>query len=68
MKHFYKIAFILFLILLFDRNASAKIIKVPNDSPTINKAIKQARSGDIIKVCQGTYFEHLEMKKGIVLL
>ena len=66
MKHSYRTTFIIFLLLVFAQNALAKIIKVPNDSPTITNAIQQAQSGDIIKVCQGTYFEHLKMKKAYI--
>ncbi|MGA1867496.1 MAG: right-handed parallel beta-helix repeat-containing protein [bacterium] len=68
MKRLYNSALILFLMLVVAQHATAKIIKVPDEFASINEAIAQAVSGDTIRVSQGTYFEHLEMKKGIVLL
>ncbi|MGA1868474.1 MAG: right-handed parallel beta-helix repeat-containing protein [bacterium] len=59
---------IVMLIIFFCQNATAKIIRVSFDFPSIEKAIQHAQEGDIIRVCEGTYFEHVVMKEKISLV
>lgn len=47
--------------------AQATTYKVPNDFTTIQAAINQASSGDMIWVAQGTYKENLVLKPGLRL-
>jgi len=58
---------LLFCIVLLGREAQAAILKVPVQHATINKALSVAVAGDTVKVSQGTYFEHITLKKGVVL-
>lgn len=48
--------------------ASASIIRVPNDFPTIQEAINAAENGSTILVDSGVYYEHLTMNKTLTLL
>ncbi|RUM92222.1 MAG: hypothetical protein DSZ23_00870, partial [Thermodesulfatator sp.] len=41
--------------------------KVPDQYPTIQKAIDAASPGDRVLVAAGTYFEHINLKKGVTL-
>jgi pectin methylesterase-like acyl-CoA thioesterase len=41
----------------------SKVIRVPDDYPTIQAAIDAASSGYNINVSSGTYFEHLIIDK-----
>jgi hypothetical protein len=47
--------------------ASAAIIKVPADRPTIQAAIDSASAGDVVWVLQGTYKENLTLKPRVRL-
>ncbi|MGA1824109.1 MAG: right-handed parallel beta-helix repeat-containing protein [bacterium] len=58
---------IVICILFSYQPATAKIIRVSIDFPTIEEAMQHARRGDIIRVCEGTYFEHVVMREKIVL-
>jgi parallel beta-helix repeat protein len=46
----------------------SKVIRVPDDYPTIQAAIDAASSGYIINVSSGTYFEHLVIDKPLKLI
>ena len=46
----------------------SKVIRVPEDYPTIQAAIDAASSGYIITVSSGTYFEHLVIDKPLKLI
>ncbi len=41
--------------------------RVPTQFSTIQKAIDRSRPGDRIQVAQGTYVEHIKLRKGIVI-
>ena len=47
--------------------AVAATIRVPKDYSTIQKAADAAKSGDKIRVSEGTYFENITMKEGVTL-
>jgi len=47
--------------------AQSKLIKVPQDQPTIQAAIDSAANGDTVLVAEGTYLENLIIKKKIIL-
>ena len=47
---------------------SSKVIRVPDDYPTIQAAIDAASSGYNITVSSGTYFEHLVIDKPLKLI
>lgn len=47
--------------------AQARVIYVPKDYTTIEDAIKASEKGDKIKVAQGTYYENIAMKEGVIL-
>jgi parallel beta-helix repeat protein len=53
---------------IHNRNSRSLVISVPNDYPTIQKAINNAAPGDIIKVASGTYNEHIFIDKSISLI
>jgi len=48
--------------------ASPKVIRVPQNHPTIQNAINAANDGDIIQVDAGTYHEHLVVNKALSLI
>lgn len=57
------------LTLPLANEAAARVRHVPDEEPTIQAALEAARSGDMILVAPGTYFEHdLVMKDGVALI
>lgn len=48
-------------------SATAKIIFVPDDYPTINAAVQGAQNNDTIRVAEGKYFERITLRPGIIL-
>ena len=56
--------FVLFLlvILLLDSPATAQIINIPADQPSIQAGINVARYGDTVLVAEGTYFENISFR------
>jgi hypothetical protein len=47
--------------------ASARVLHVPEDYPTIQAGINAAASGDIVMVAAGECFEHITLKAGGVV-
>ena len=47
---------------------SSSMVYVPEDFPTIQKAINAAYAGDIISVAPGTYYENIVLNKSISLI
>jgi len=60
MKTFARAAMFSLLLCLLAAPASAIIIRVPADQPTIQQAINVANNGDLILVSPGTYSEHID--------
>jgi nitrous oxidase accessory protein len=57
---------LLLLLLLFALTADAKTLTVgPDDS--LQTAIFMARTGDVVLVSEGTYYEHIRVDKSIIL-
>ncbi len=48
--------------------ASATIINVPGDYPTIQQGINAAGPGDTVLVALGTYYENVQMAEGVNLI
>ncbi len=46
---------------------AAAHLRVPSAYPTIQKALDAASAGDTVQVAAGTYFEHITLKKGVIL-
>ena len=68
MRNFIAIPSILALTLAVSANGAwGAVYKVPGDFATIGEAIAKSRSGDTVIVAPGTYYEHLELKPGVVL-
>jgi parallel beta-helix repeat protein len=55
-------------ILLPDFWYRLRVIRVKEDSPTVQEAINKARDGDTIRVSVGTYYEHLIVNKTVSLV
>ena len=49
-------------------SANNNILHVPTDYPTIQQAINEAKSGDIIFVHKGTYYENIVINKSVALI
>ncbi len=65
------IMFIILVISIFAFNINltkADTIVVPDNYPTIQEAINQANPGDLIFVKSGTYYEHIEINKTLMLV
>jgi len=61
-----RIMCVLLLLLLFALSADAKTLTVgPDDS--LQAAIFMARTGDVVLVSEGTYYEHIRVDKSIIL-
>jgi hypothetical protein len=57
-----KFELFLLVILLLDSPATAQIINIPTDQPSIQAGINVARYGDTVLVAEGTYFENISFK------
>jgi parallel beta-helix repeat protein len=62
---------IIFSILVFSLReacfAQAETRKVPKDFPTIQEAVNKSEPEDIVIVAPGTYYEHLQLKPGVIV-
>lgn len=47
--------------------AVARTFNVPGDYEGIQEALNAAKRGDTVRVSEGTYFENVELKEGVVL-
>ncbi|MDY6951682.1 MAG: right-handed parallel beta-helix repeat-containing protein, partial [Thermodesulfobacteriota bacterium] len=47
--------------------ALAQKIDVPKDHTTVQSAIDAAQEGDTVRVCQGTYYENITLKQGVIV-
>jgi hypothetical protein len=52
---------------VFMTPAPAAVFRVPEDSPSIQKALSTARAGDTVLVAPGIYYESLTMQPGVHL-
>ena len=48
--------------------ASSSMIRVPDDYQTIQEAVDTASPGDMVFVSAGTYYEHVRVSKGVLLM
>jgi parallel beta-helix repeat protein len=55
---------IFFFVLLFHSFSWAKVIHVPKDYDSIQKAIDASSRNDIIRVAPGTYYENINLREG----
>lgn len=55
---------IFFFILLFHSSSWAKVIHVPRDFESVQRAIDASDRNDIIQVAPGTYYENINVKEG----
>jgi len=53
-----------FFVLLFHSSSWAKVIHVPKDFESVQKAIDASDRNDIIQVAPGTYYENINVKEG----
>jgi parallel beta-helix repeat protein len=71
MKRYFPNVFMVLLLLITTVMpgglALSATLKVPVQHATINKALAAAAPGDTVRVAQGTYFEHITLKTGVVL-
>jgi parallel beta-helix repeat protein len=56
--------FFFFFLLILHHSSEAKLIQVPEDYDSIQKAIDASRRNDIIQVRAGTYYENITLKDG----
>ncbi len=69
-KYFSNFPILLCLLAVFfvlQSRLEAASLKVPSQHSTIKKALAAASAGDTVQVAQGTYFEHITLKKGVTL-
>jgi len=59
--------FVVVVALVLMPNAMARTIDVPKDYTTIQSAMEAAKERDRIRVCQGTYYENVTLKEGVIL-
>ncbi len=57
----------LILAVLTSDIVRAETRKVSPDTSTIQEAIDKSQPGDIVLVAPGTYYEHLELKSGVIV-
>jgi hypothetical protein len=56
------------LTTILPSTASAQIIRVPTDQPTIQAGINHSENGDTVLVMPGTYYENINLKGKKILL
>ena len=57
----------LVMVVIFIIPVSAAVFRVPDDSPSIQKALSTAHAGDTVLVAPGIYYESLTMQPGVHL-
>ena len=57
----------LVMVVAFMTPTSAAVFRVPDDSPSIQKALSTAHAGDTVLVAPGIYYESLTMQPGVHL-
>jgi len=67
LKNLFSVASLFLSVTVCADLATAAVLQVPTQHPTINKALAAAVSGDTIKVAGGTYFERITMKEGVIM-
>ncbi|NOQ46344.1 MAG: DUF1565 domain-containing protein, partial [Desulfobulbaceae bacterium] len=70
-QHVFKVLAVFFVIgtavLWAGEKAFCATHRVSTQFPSIQKALDASVEGDKVQVAQGTYFEHITLKKGVVL-
>jgi len=59
--------FLCLSIFFMAQSAFSTVRKVPTQFKSIREAVRASSPGDKILVAQGTYFEHITLKKGVIL-
>lgn len=67
LKNLFSVASLFLSVTVCADLATATVLQVPAQHPSINKALAAAVSGDTIKVAGGTYFERITMKEGVTM-
>ena len=52
---------------LLSGSLSAATLGVPFEYPTVQSAIDAAGTGDVVEVAEGSYFESITLKPGVVV-